>query len=87
MYDPPKVITKPVSPPRQEVRQVIDEQQSKIDIEVPHAKEEMNWQKQESLGLKNLSPELLRAIRDRLIYQKVREEHLSKHPELLGLLN
>ncbi len=69
------------------MRQVIDEQQSKIDIEVPHAKEEMNWQKQESLGLKNLSPELLRAIRDRLIYQKVREEHLSKHPELLGLLN
>ena len=69
------------------MRQVIEEQVSKIDIEVPHAKEEMNWQKQESLGLKNLSPELLRAIRDWLVYQKVREEHLSKHPELLDLLN
>lgn len=43
---------------------MIEEQVSKIDIEVPHAKEEMNRQKQESLGLKNLSPELLRAIRD-----------------------
>jgi len=39
----------------------------------------------EQLGLKNLTPAVLKA-RDRLMYQKIKQEHLKKYPELKKFL-
>ena len=43
--------------------------------------------KLDKFGIKNLDPKVLRAIRDRLVYEKIKQEHLEQHPELVESLN
>ena len=74
------------SPDRTDVRQPSDRRhKEKIDIQVKQP-QQPNVVSPYDLGLENLTPDMLKAIRDRLVYQKLREEQIEKD-ELLDTKN